>query len=219
MGLTTLDGLYHQTPWMVSIDVAEPEYCPVADDRALLDIGFESFDDSFLAKKHNRWNEPEWDYLTSAGPARYRGGELNDYTGRDQSLALANHGPHGETFEDAATRFDISFMIANDQPTHQPMSRLKSASLSLGYRMAVTGRQTNGSTTRLSMQNIGIAPPQHSISVSVGSSEPVGLRSLGIGESQTVDVPAGNGGVVLSATRLLSQQRIPHDVVPGGSGR
>ncbi len=161
--LQTLDRAYHHTPWMISIDAADDELSPLADDRSLLQLKFGLFDDSFLSKQHSRWNEPNWRTLTSTGPDRYRGGELSYYTGRDQKMALSPTGPHGESLRDAAERFAISFMIGNDQPRYQTMRRIKDASLSLGYRLALTARRTNGAATRLTIKNIGIAAPPHPI--------------------------------------------------------
>ena len=212
--LETLDASYAMTPHMVSINVGDDEYSPVADEESLLSLRFSLFDDSFLAKAHSRWNAPKWEYLTSAGPTRYHGGELNYYTKRDQKLALAPDGPHGESFNDAARRFGISFMIANDQPRYRSLERIKQASLATGYRLAITTRQTNGNATRLTIRNIGVAPPAHPIAVRMGNSVPVPLQPLPAGQSQTIDLSTTEGEIMFISDRLISGQRIPHDVLP-----
>ncbi len=128
--LKHMGATFKQLPWSISVDAADDELTPVAGNEALLGLRFGVFDDSFLNKRHAKENEPNWDDLRrnrfKRAPA---GGEFSYYTDRDQKLALAPDGPYGISFEQAARKFHISYMIGSDQPEYQPMSRIKEAGM------------------------------------------------------------------------------------------
>ena len=132
--------MFRKTPWMISVDAAEDEYAPFAENEDLHEA---------LVRRLRRLvplpaaREGERAELERHGPrpleAAPAGGEISYYTAHDQKEALAVDGPHGIPFENAAAEFHITFMIANDQPKYRPMDRLRSAGLACGYRFQVTG--------------------------------------------------------------------------------
>ena len=67
---------------------------------------------------------------------------------------------YGVTWEAAAAKYHISFMIANDAPgsTYGTVERFAEAGMAIGYRLLVTRCETNGEETRLMVYNEGVAP-------------------------------------------------------------
>ena len=67
---------------------------------------------------------------------------------------------YGVTWEAAASKYHISFMIANDAPgsTYGTVERFAEAGMATGYRLLVTRCETNGEETRLTVYNEGVAP-------------------------------------------------------------
>src|SRR5262249_2844461 len=145
-----LDRVFRKTPWMISVDAADPTYAPFPDKPDLMKLSFGVFDDSFLCKQHARVNERNWNVM---GRDRWKrapaGGEISYCPAHDQKEALSVAGPHGIPFENAAAAFHITFMIANDQPKYRPMDRLRSAGLVCGYRFQVTGFEASRTRSRV----------------------------------------------------------------------
>ncbi len=157
--LRHMSASFRHLPWSISIDAADSAYSPLEDNADLLSLSFGVFDDSFLCKPHARENAVNWRIL---GPQRWRqhpaGGEFSYYTRMDQKLALADQGPHGVSFEQAAEQFHISYMIGNDQLRFQPAERLREAASSTGYRFRVTEATLADGRLRLRVVNEGVAP-------------------------------------------------------------
>ncbi len=157
--LNHLDGVFDQLPWSISIDSADYDYSPLEDNDELLSLNFGVFDDSFLCKQHAKENAVNWKTLnldrwkTSPG-----GGEFSYYNNRDQKMALAENGPNGVSFQQAARQFHLSYIIGNDQPEHRTMKQIAIASMNTGYRFKVTSATKNSGTLRLSVTNTGVAP-------------------------------------------------------------
>ena len=198
--LNHLAVTYDDTPWSISVDAADKQVTPVAGNNALLQLPFGVFDDSFLCKPHAKENEPNWNALDRnrylSEPA---GGELSYYTNSDQRLALAPNGPHGISFKKSASAFHISYMIGNDQPDYQPMSRIKNASLACGYKFRITAFSANSAMSRITISNIGIAPIYRDAFVAVnGVRATTSLKLLGPGKSATFDIPSGGTAPVLT---------------------
>lgn len=157
--LRHLNDQFSQLPWSISVDSADNDYTPLEDNDKLLATNFGVFDDSFLCKPHPKENAVNWRIL---GLNRWKrqpgGGEFSYYNRKDQRHALAENGPNGVSFADAAAQFHISYMIGNDQPRFQPTERIASAGLATGYRFRVTAAAVHGSELRLRVTNEGVAP-------------------------------------------------------------
>lgn len=216
--LRHLSGTFTATPWMISIDAAAEETTPFASRRALIDLPFGTFDDSFLCKQHAKENAPNWAFF---GRDRWRrapaGGEFSYYTKDDQKNALAPKGPHGVPFETAARDFHLTFIIANDQPEYQPMDRIRAAGLSCGYRMKVTEFRSGAGRSTLTLTNAGIAPLYHDAFVAVaGRRSTTSLKGLCPGESRVCEVASEGSAVTIESDRLVPGQRIEFDAdLPG----
>lgn len=145
--------------WNISIDSASPEYGAFDKYSSLLNYDFGLFDDSFLSQEHALYNEPNFNYL---GNNRYLknpiGGEISYYNDNDQRNALTTNGPNGISFETMSKQFHVSYMIGNDQPIYQPLSRIKSAGMSIGYKFKLTSIKTSDKQTVLTVKNVGVAP-------------------------------------------------------------
>jgi hypothetical protein len=144
---------------MISVDAADNERTPIVETAELQNLAFGLFDDSFNHKKHKSENEPNWNLL---GRERWKrspmGGEFSFFQKSDQSKALSVNGPHGIPFETLAARFQLSFIIGDDQLRFQQPERVKEAGMAIGYRFRVTQFETNGRQVRGSIKNVGIAP-------------------------------------------------------------
>lgn len=153
-----MDIWFTDTPWCISIDAAD--HGPFSNDPSLLDCRFGNFDDSFMCKEHDRENASDWQYF---GTERYRraplGGEFSYYTNYDQRHCLDTKGLHGRLFENEADRFHLTFIIGNDQPEYQKMSRIESAGMATGYRFRVRACRVKESVgAAVLIENKGVAP-------------------------------------------------------------
>jgi hypothetical protein len=216
--LRHLAGLFKATPWMISIDAAAEETTPFASKRALVDLSFGVFDDSFLCEQHAKENAPNWAFF---GRDRWKrapaGGEFSYYTKDDQKNALAPKGPHGVPFEAAARDFHLTFIIANDQPQYQQIERIRAAGLGCGYRFRVTDYRAGGGKSILTLTNSGIAPLYHEAFVAVaGRRSTTSLKGLCPGENRVCEVAAAGGDVTIESDRLVPGQKIEFDAdLPG----
>jgi len=216
--LRRLSAAFKATPWMISIDAAAEETTPFASHRDLIDLSFGVFDDSFLCKQHATENVPNWAFF---GRDRWRrapaGGEFSYYTKDDQKNALAPKGPHGIPFETAARDFHLTFIIASDQPEHQPMDRIRAAGMSCGYRLRVTEYRAGGGKSILALTDTGIAPIYHDAYVAVaGRRSTTSLKGLCPGETRVCEVAAGGGDVTIESDRLVPGQKIEFVADLGG---
>ncbi|MFK8113581.1 MAG: DUF4832 domain-containing protein [Rubripirellula sp.] len=208
-----MNRVFQQTPWMISVDAADSDYSPLEDNDQLLGIRFGLFDDSFLCKPHPKENALNWRVF---GTDRWQhspgGGEFSYYNKRDQKLSLSADGPNGQSFEDAAKAFHITFMIGNDQPKYQSMDRIREAGMATGYRFQVTKFERSDSQTRVTIRNTGIAPMYHDAFVAInGVRSTTSLRSLLPNDSQTfvIESSAKAPKLTIQSDRLLEGQEIP----------
>lgn len=157
--LQHMDQQFQNLPWSISVDAADYDYTPLEDNAELLALGFGVFDDSFLCKPHAKENAVNWKILDLTRWKRAPGGgEFSYYNMKDQRNALAESGPNGVSFEEAAKQFHISYMIGNDQSRHSTVERIKSAGMASGYRFRVTAAAIKGNELRLRVTNEGVAP-------------------------------------------------------------
>ena len=178
--LQHMDKQFSSLPWSISIDSADYDYSPLEDNEELLGLSFGVFDDSFLCKPHARENAVNWKIL---GRDRWQrqpgGGELSYYNRRDQKNALAENGPNGVSFQQAARQFHITYMIGNDQPQYRSIDDIKAAGMMTGYRFRVTSATRNDDQLRLTVTNDGVAPIYRDAYFTAGTKlSPTSLRGL-----------------------------------------
>ncbi|MEZ6190319.1 MAG: hypothetical protein R3C45_03410 [Phycisphaerales bacterium] len=207
-----LADVFKHTPWSISIDAAEAERTPFAEQPDLLALSFGLFDDSFLHAQHGEYNEACWNFF---GRQRYinapAGGEFSYYNDHDQRHALDTNGPHGESFEEAAERFHISYMLANDQFRYQPAERIRDAGMATGYRFRVTAFETDGKRSRITLTNAGVAPIYYDAYPAInGMRSDTSLRGLIPGEEFVCEITCdgGAGAVTIECDRLVPGQVI-----------
>ncbi|MBV8880738.1 MAG: hypothetical protein JO332_12275 [Planctomycetaceae bacterium] len=216
--LRHLSGVFQATPWMISIDAAAEDAAPFAAQRDLVELPFGVFDDSFLCKQHAKENAPNWAFF---GRDRWRrapaGGEFSYYSKTDQKDALSAQGPHGIPFERAARDFHLSFIIANDQPEHRTMDRIRDAGLGCGYRLRVTDYRSGRGKSVLTLTNAGIAPLYHDAFVAIaGTRSKTSLKGLCPGDSRVCDVASVGQEVSVESDRLVPGQRIEFEAALTG---
>lgn len=185
-------------PWVVGIDAGERRYSPLPDDDSFDAMTFGQFDDSFMHKGHeigsgSGYNEKMW----KASGVRWKqgpcGGEVSYYDRRDQREFLNPDGLYGHTWEEQATKYHMTFVIANDAPTgpYGTATRFASAGMAAGYRFCITECRTNGRQTKLSVTNRGIAPIYRDAYFAIGDARSaVSLKSLLPGDTLTVSIDA-----------------------------
>lgn len=188
-----------EIPWGMSIDGGDSYYSPVADDEELLALEFGAFDDSFMHAGHelasgSGWNEMCWDGIGK----EYRwikgicGGEISYYTSNDQKNFLNPNGMYGWTWEAAAAKYHISYMLASSAPggKHATVERFREAGMASGYTFRVSDCRTNGSETRLTVSNQGIAPIYRDAFFAIGNVQSeTSLRGLLPGKGMEIIIP------------------------------
>lgn len=166
-------------PWAISIDAADDEYTPFADDEELQDLKFGLFDDSFMHKGHEKkskdgYNEDCWNTM---GKNRWQtgvcGGEISYYDDKDQVQFTNPAGLYGYTWEEQAAKYHITFMLANNNPSgknsYNNASRFKECSMATGYHFVVTDCQSDGVQTKITVKNVGVAPLYRDAYFAIGS--------------------------------------------------
>ena len=167
-----------QIPWAISIDAADDEYSPMAEDMSMQALNFGLFDDSFMHEEHeigsgDGYNERYWNLIGQG--TRWRkapcGGEISYYEESDQYNFLNPAGMYGHTWEEQAAKHHISFMIANDAPegSYGTAERFLQASLATGYHFKVLDVVSNADSTLILVTNTGIAPLYKPASFCIGN--------------------------------------------------
>ena len=154
---------FKNTTWSISIDSADSKYGPFQYDNKLLKLRFGNFDDSFMCEDHDDYNYRSWQLF---GRERYKsapfGGEFSYFeeNGKnyDQKHALDKKGMYGRVFEDEVAKYHMTFIIGNDQPNYQSWSRIREASLSMGYRFRIRDFRIKDGHAALLVANVGVAP-------------------------------------------------------------
>ncbi len=223
--LTHLDTLFIETPWSISIDAADKTYSPIAGNKTLLGLKFGLFDDSFMHKEHDISqgdgdNERNWQTM---GKDRWKtspaGGEISYYEDKDQHEFLNPAGLYGVTWEDAASKYHMTYVIGNDAPEgkYATKSRVYEASSYAGYKFEITGYAVNKISAAVRVKNVGIAPLYHNAYVTVkGTRSEKSLKGLLPGEEATYTISgisiADNESPELTITgdKLLKNTTIPY---------
>ena len=223
--LTHLDSLFKETPWSISIDAADNNYTPVAGNKTLLGLNFGLFDDSFMHKEHDISqgdgdNERNWrDLGTDRWKTAPGGGEVSYYSEKDQHEFLNPAGLYGVTWEDAAAKYHMTYVIGNDAPegSYATKERVYEASSYAGYKFEITGYAVNKISAAVRVKNIGIAPLYHNAYVTVnGVRSEKSLKGLLPGEEATFTVAGLTIGdsetpeLTITGDKLLKDATIPY---------
>jgi hypothetical protein len=224
--------LFKETPWSISIDAADNSYTPVAGNKTLLALNFGLFDDSFMHAEHdisqgNGDNERNWrDLGTDRWKTAPGGGEVSYYTEKDQREFLNPAGLYGVTWEDAAAKYHMTYVIGNDAPEgrYATKERVYEASSYAGYKFEITGYAINKISAAVRVKNIGIAPLYHNAYVTVnGVRSEKSLKGLLPGEEATFTVAGLTIGdsespePTITGDKLLKGATIPYKASLDGS--
>lgn len=218
-------------PWSISKDAASDEYTPFASDKDLQKLSFGIFDDSFMHEHHeigtgDGYNEVCWNKM---GKNRWDsgvcGGEISYYSDKDQTNFTNPAGLYGHTWEEQSSKYHISFMIANNNPSgrnsYNNATRFKECSMATGYHFVVTNCETDGFQTKVIVKNTGVAPLYRDAYFAIGSvrSEET-LKGLLPGESLELVIPTSveidsNGDAItkpaITSDYILDTQVIEYD--------
>lgn len=188
-------------PWSISIDAADSGYTPIVADDALMALNFGLFDDSFMHEHHeikqgDGYNESCWKEIGQDTRWHHGvcGGEISYYTRNDQRNFLNPEGMYGWTWEAAAAKYHITFMISNDATggIYGTVERFQEAALASGYQFRVLQCVTNGSETRLSVTNQGVAPIYRDAYFAIGQHRStMSLKGLLPQDTLKVTIPTG----------------------------
>jgi hypothetical protein len=211
-----LDHVFNALPWSISIDAAETEVGPFGENPSLKSLAFGLLDDSFLHKNHHQYNAACFNFFEYENRFHHSpmGGELSYYSDYDQQHALDPQGPYGIPFETMASSYHISYMIGNDQPDYQSMSRIAAAGMATGYKFQITSFKASSSQSRVTVKNRGIAPIYYDAFVTVNQvRSQSSLKGLLPGQSKEFTVNAGGDAPELSleCDRLVPGQAIEFD--------
>lgn len=230
--LQHLDTLFQETPWSISIDAADDEYTPIAGNKTLLGLKFGLFDDSFMHKEHDISqgdgdNEKNWQTMgTNRWQTSPAGGEISYYEDKDQHEFLNPAGLYGVTWEDAAAKYHMTYVIGNDAPEgkYATRDRVYEASSYAGYKFEITGYAVNKVSAAVRVKNIGIAPLYHNAYVTVkGVRSEKSLKGLLPGKEATFTVAGIQIGdsespeVTITGDKLLKDATIPYKASLDGS--
>ncbi len=211
-------------PWGISIDAADDTYTPIVNDPTLMALNFGLFDDSFMHEEHevaqgDGYNETCWNSIGEGKrwTTGYCGGEVSYYEDSDQRNFLNPEGMYGVLWEDAAAKYHITFMLANDAPggRYGTTERFLSAGLATGYHFMVLDCQTKEGQTQILVTNTGVAPIYRDAYFAVqGVRSKETLRGLLPNETRvcTIEAQATPTNVTIESDYILPTQTIEFDV-------
>ena len=206
-------------PWLISVDAGDEMYSDVCTHGQTKDLAFGLFDDTFMHAEHDLsqgdgWNERCWQW---SGLDRWKtgvcGGEISYYTPDDQRNFLNPAGMYGFTWEQASAKYHMTFVICNDAPRGNYFSpeRVTEAGIASGYSFKILACETNGSDSRVTVKNTGIAPIYRDAFITVnGVRAEQSLCGLLPGEEQTytVNAVATPDNVRITSDYILPSQEI-----------
>ena len=214
--LPKMDEWFKDTPWMFSIDASDSKYAPFHKQKALLDLNFGNFDDSFMCEDWSGYNWSGWKFF---GEDRYKkapaGGEFSYYSDYDQKHVLDKAGMYGRVFEDVVAKVHMTFIIGNDQPGKQTPERIAEAAMSMGYRFEIRDfKIKDGKGAAVLIANVGVAPIYRDAFVEVeGVRGDLNLRTLMPGDEAwvTISCPASKASrPAIACDHLVSGQEIQY---------
>ncbi len=217
--LNHMNNTFNDLHWSVSIDAYDNEVSPFAANPDLLNLNFGLFDDSFLWEDHESENagwfaffdyQERYQHSPIGGELSYMD-EISPDVYYDQIHALDENGPYGISFEEMAAQYHISYMIGNDQPEYQSMSRIEEAGMAIGYKFQITEFKASTTQSKVMVKNIGIAPIYYDAYVSVDGTRSIkSLKGLLPGQSSEFLVNTGGANPTLNieCDRLVEGQEI-----------
>ena len=214
--LPKMDEWFQDTPWLFSIDASDSKYAPFHKQKALLDLNFGNFDDSFMCEDWSGYNWSGWKFF---GEERYKkapaGGEFSYYSDYDQKHVLDKAGMYGRVFEDVVAKVHMTFIIGNDQPGKQTPERIAEAAMSMGYRFEIRDFQIkDGEQAAVLIANVGVAPIYRDAFVEVaGVRGDFNLRTLMPGDETWVVIPCKatkSARPIIACDHLVSGQEIQY---------
>ena len=218
-----------QTPWMVSIDSAAREegYSPAVE-MAGSGIAFGLFDDSFMCSEHEissgeGYNELNWNaFGADHWKTAPHGGEISYYDDSDQHNFLSSNGIYGVTWAQAAAKYHMTFVIANDAPDgrYATPARVSEAARECGFNLVAASVHRTQSGVGVRVRNTGVAPVYHDIGVRVGDVAASGtLKGLLPGAERVLvaEGASADGALELVSQKLLSP--VPLERVASGGAR
>lgn len=205
------DGL----PWLISKNAGDTSPIPGVEELLALQYGL--FEDSFMGEFFlNGGYQKAWNSL--GGQSRWQIGAIGGEVGPDyyENYNFLNpEGLYGHLFEDVASQYHVTFMggsSATDNPNGTP-ERVKQASMMMGYRFVVKECVTDGRTTRLLVENDGIAPIYRDAFFAIGDiRSKTSLKGLLPHERIMIEIaakPHPNGeDIKIVCEHILPQQEI-----------
>ncbi|MGY8909105.1 MAG: hypothetical protein ACKVIG_04465 [Flavobacteriales bacterium] len=209
--LNKMDAEFDNLHWSISIDAEDANVTPIRTNTSLLNLSFGLFDDSFMSENHSSFNELRFNFF---GNSRFQkspiGGEFNYYSIFDQQNVLSPTGTYGESYESYAKRFNITYMIGNDQYKYQTAARIKEASLNTGYKFEVTKIEKLNGKSLLTVKNIGTAPIYYDAYFSINDNKSVtSLKSLMPNKESIFTINYdGDEDLIITSDKLLNTQTI-----------
>jgi hypothetical protein len=131
---------------------------------------------------------------------------------------------YGHTWEEQASKYHITFMIANDayKGNYATTDRFCEATMATGYRFKVKSCETDGTITRLTVTNEGIAPLYRDAFFAIGNvRSETSLKWLLPNEELVVEinVPLLNGDdLSIVSDNILNGQEIEFEAEISGTG-
>jgi hypothetical protein len=187
-------------------------------------LHFGLFDDSFMHEKHelgtgDGYNERCWREIgqDTRWQNGFCGGEISYYTNFDQRNFLNPEGMYGWTWEAASAKYHITYMIANDATggVHGTVERFREAGMAVGYHFQVLNCRTNGSETRFTVTNNGIAPIYRDAYFAIGNAQSAkSLRGLLPGQTLDIIIEApltADNTLKITSPHILPTQTIEYE--------
>ena len=172
-------------------------------------------------------NEKNWIALdTTRWKTAPAGGEISYYEDKDQHEFLNPDGLYGVTWEKAAEKYHMTYVIGNDAPEgkYATKDRVYEASSYAGYKFEITGYTVNKVSAAVRVKNVGIAPLYHNAYVTVkGVRSKTSLKGLLPGEEATFTVSGIEIGdkespePSITSDKLLEGATIPYKASLDGS--
>ena len=196
---------FQQTPWLISEDAHEGKRTPFAEQPDLLALRFGIFDDSFHLAWQPGYNLDGWTFF---GLDRYKrapvGGEILFRTQEFAQMVAAK-------WAEEARHFGITFMITEQWPRWTTMDRIREHGMACGYKFKVTAFEARAKESRITVENIGVAPIYYDAFVAVNGVRGLeSLKYLQPGESRRYTVASGGADPkpTIECDRLVPGQRI-----------
>lgn len=145
------------------------------------------------------------------------GGEISYYSSADQRNFLNPKGMYGVTWEQAAAKYHMSFVICNDAPSgsYFTSKRVTEAGLASGYRFKVISCETDGSVSRVKVTNTVVAPIYRDAYITIGGVRAgESLKGLlpGVEKTYEIKAVATTGNVSITSDFILSSQEIEFEI-------